>query len=350
MRDPEHQGSVTALPITQPATAELISHGGDLDLARNRYPAAPEPWIDLSTGINPVPYPIPELATEAWSRLPTRAEEEALLAAAAFRYRVPNSDMIAAAPGTQALIQLLPRLVRTSHVAVLGPSYEEHEACWMRLGHRVSVVGDLGQSEHADVVVVVNPDNPTGRVVSVDRLRAAASALAKRNGLLVVDEAFVDVLPQTASIASDLPPATIVLRSFGKAYGLAGLRLGFAIAEVSLATRIRTELGPWAVSGPARSIGEAALRDPHWLAAATARLQCDRRRLDAVLETAGLAIVGGTPLFCLARHFEAVKIAEQLGHHGIHVRTFSREPQWLRFGLPGDEQDWERLATALSGA
>jgi len=350
MRDPEHLGGAGALPITQPAAAEPISHGGDLDGARKKYPAAPEPWIDLSTGINPVPFPIPELTTDVWSRLPTLAEEEALLAAAALRYRVANSKMIAAAPGTQALIQLLPRLVPTSHVAVLGPSYEEHEACWMRQGHRVSVVGDLGQSDRADVVVVVNPDNPTGRVVSVAQLRAVASALAKTNGLLVVDEAFVDVLPEAASLASDLPPATLVLRSFGKTYGLAGLRLGFAIAEVSLARRIHAELGPWAISGPALSIGKAALHDAHWLTETTARLKSDQERLDAMLELAGFTLLGGTSLFRLTRHFRAMKIAEKLGRHGIHVRTFPREPQWLRFGLPGDEQAWDRLSIALSGA
>jgi cobalamin biosynthetic protein CobC len=347
MGDSEHLGSARALPITRPATAEPISHGGNLDAARERYPGAPQPWIDLSTGINPVPFPIPELPAEIWSRLPARSEEEALLAAAAARYRVPDSGMIAAASGTQALIQLLPRLVPTSRVEILGPTYEEHEACWTRQGHRVSVVKDLDQSESADVVIVVNPDNPTGRVIPVNRLRTVATALARKNGLLIVDEAFVDVLPEAASIASDPPPATIVLRSFGKTYGLAGLRLGFAIAEIPLATRIRAEFGPWAVSGPALRIGSAALSDPRWLAETTARLRSDQQRLDAVLDAAGLTVLGGTPLFRLARHVEAIKLAEQLGRHGIHVRSFPREPQWLRFGLPADRLAWDRLSAAL---
>src|SRR6266481_3913795 len=330
MRDPEHLGSARALPIMRPATAEPISHGGDLDAARERYPGAPEPWIDLSTGINPIPFPIPKLPAEIWSRLPARSEEEALLAAAAARYRVPDSGMIAAASGTQALIQLLPRLVPTSRVEILGPTYEEHEACWTRQGHRVSVVGDLDRSEHANVVIVVNPDNPTGRIVPVSALRTVAGRLAKKNGLLVVDEAFIDVLPESASIVSELPPATIVLRSFGKTYGLAGLRLGFAIAEVSLATRIRAELGPWAVSVPALSIGKAALCDARWLAGAIVRLESDRQRLDAMLQAAGFTVLGGTPLFRLARHCEATKIVENLGRHGVHVRTFARNAQWLR--------------------
>jgi cobalamin biosynthetic protein CobC len=352
MRDPEHfstvLGNVRALPITQAASAEPVSHGGNLDAARKRFPGAEGPWIDLSTGINPVPFPIPDLPAEIWSRLPMHSEQEALLAAAATRYRVPNPEMIAAAPGTQALIQLLPRLFPKSCVEILGPTYGEHEACWTRQGHRVSQIEDLERSDGADIVVVVNPDNPTGRIIPASALRAVAAALAKKQGLLVVDEAFIDVLPETASTACELPPATIVLRSFGKAYGLAGLRLGFAIAEVSLARRIRAELGPWAVSGPALSIGKAALCDPHWLAETIVRLQADRQRLDAMLEAAGFTVLGGTPLFRLARHVEAGKFVERLGRNAIHVRAFPREPQWLRFGLPADAQAWERLCVALS--
>jgi cobalamin biosynthesis protein CobC len=349
MRDPEHLGTVRPLRITQPASVEPVLHGGNLDDVRKRFPGAPEPWIDLSTGINPVPFPIPELPTDIWSRLPTRSEEDALLAAAAMRYRVANSEMIVAAPGTQALIQLLPRLFPNSDVAILGPTYEEHGVCWTRQGHRVSTVSDLERSDRADVVIVVNPNNPTGRVIPASALRDVATALANKNGLLIVDEAFIDVLPEAASIASDLPPATIVLRSFGKTYGLAGLRLGFAIAEDSLASRIRAELGPWAVSGPALWIGKVALSDAQWLAATTARLESDRQRLDAMLQAAGLTVLGGTRLFRLARHSEAIKIVDRLGRNGIHVRAFPAEREWLRFGLPGKGHTWDRLSVALLG-
>ena len=200
-------------------------------------------------------------------------------------------------------------------------------------------------ANRADVVIVVNPDNPTGRVTSTSALRTIASALARKEcRLLVVDEAFVDVLPETASIAPDLPPATIVLRSFGKTYGLAGLRLGFAIAEHSLASRIRAELGPWAISGPGLRIGKAALNDARWLVEAKIRLESDRQRLDAMLETTGFTVLGGTPLFRLVRHREAIEIVERLGSNGIHVRVLPREPLWLRFGLPANEQAWERLS------
>lgn len=328
------------LPLTGATVLKQLVHGGDLGEVMRRFPNAPRPWLDLSTGINPVPYPVLALADEAWARLPSRHDEQALLAAAASRYGVRDRAAIVAAPGTQALIQLLPHLVPRSRVAVLGPTYEEHEACWARGGHDVSVVGDLAQATGADVLVVVNPDNPTGRLLS-------AQELGRPGRLLVVDEAFIDFLPEAASLAGNLPPRTVVLRSFGKTYGLAGLRLGFAIASAELIARLSEELGPWAVSGPALAIGQKALADDPWLATTKARLARDGERLDEVLGAAGFAPVGATPLFRLVRHDDVRDMTERLGRHGIHVRAFSRQPQWLRFGLPGSDQAFLRLASAL---
>lgn len=320
---------------------EPVAHGGDLGAVRSRYPGAPEPWVDLSTGINPVPYPVAPLPVEVWSCLPTRQREQALLEAAAARYGVRDRATIVAAPGTQALIQLLPRLVPRSRVAIVGPTYEEHEACWTRQGHEVSVVASIDRAAGADVVIVVNPNNPTGLLLPPATLR-------RTNGLLVVDEAFVDLLPPDASLAPDLPDNTIVLRSFGKVYGLAGVRLGFAIAERRIADRIRDELGPWAVSGPAIEVGRRALGDSAWLQAATVRLTADRRKLDALLVSAGFTILGGTPLFCLAHHPDTGRLVEKLGRRGIHVRRFAHEPQWLRFGLLAGDSEFVRLGAALA--
>ena len=308
---------------------------------RARFPDAPEPWIDLSTGINPVPYPVPALSAEAWTRLPMRPQEEALIAAAARRYGVPDPAMIVAAPGTQAPIQTLPRLLPPSRVAILGPTYEEHEVCWRRQGHDVSTVADIDQAKQAEVVVMVNPDNPTGRLLAPD-------ALPSPSKLLVVDEAFIDLLAPACSLAGALPPRTVVLRSFGKTYGLAGLRLGFAIAGHELAEKLRGEFGPWAVSGPALEIGRAALDDDAWLSAAAERLTADRQRLDDILIEAGFVILGGTPLFCLAKHPEAPAMVERLGRHGIHVRSFQRQLTWLRFGLPGSDAAFERLRACFN--
>ena len=318
-----------------------MEHGGDLSAVRARFPGAPEPWIDLSTGINPVPYPVPALPAEVWTRLPERAREQALIAAAARRYGVADPATIVAAPGTQALIQILPRLLPQSRVAILGPTYEEHEVCWRRHGHEISIAGNFDEARQAEVVVLVNPDNPTGRLVATDDMPSPSK-------LLVVDEAFIDLLAPACSLAGSLPPNTVVLRSFGKTYGLAGVRLGFAITEAALADRLRLEFGPWAVPGPALELGRLALSDDGWLNATAERLTADRQRLDDILVEAGFTILGGTPLFCLAEHPDVSTIVEQLGRHGIHIRRFRHQPRWLRFGLPGSDAAFERLRNSFS--
>jgi cobalamin biosynthetic protein CobC len=322
------------VPIGKP-----VAHGGDLGDVRRRHPGAPRPWIDLSTGINPLPYPVADLPADAWSRLPSHDAEQTLIATAAQRYRCEPGQLIAA-PGTQALIQVLPRLVARSRVAIVGPTYAEHELNWRRHGHDVAVVASL-EAADADVVVVVNPDNPTGRLWPTQALRGIAARL------LVVDEAFIDLLPHQASLAGHLPHNAVVLRSFGKVYGLAGLRLGFAIAAVPLAQRLREELGPWAVSGPALAIGTTALADDAWLQETAARLAGDVRQLDALLVSAGFTVLGGTPLFRLASHPKAHEKVEDLARQGIHVRAFGHQPTWLRFGLPGGDEEFRRLSAAL---
>ena len=318
---------------------KTVAHGGDLGAVRRRHPGALQPWIDLSTGINPLPYPVADLPADAWSRLPSHDAEQTLIATAAKRYRCEPGQLIAA-PGTQALIQVLPRLVARSRVAIVGPTYAEHELNWRRHGHDVAVVASL-EAADADTVVVVNPDNPTGRLLPTQALRGAAARL------LVVDEAFIDLLPNEASLAGELPDNAIVLRSFGKVYGLAGLRLGFAIAAVPLAQRLREELGPWAVSGPALAIGAAALADDAWLQETAARLAVDVRQLDASLISAGFTVLGGTPLFRLASHPKAQEKVEDLARQGIHVRAFGHQPRWLRFGLPRGDEEFRRLSAAL---
>lgn len=326
------------MPSTTTEAPKPTVHGGDLGEVSRRFPAAPRPWIDLSTGINPVPYAVPTLPDTAWTRLPSSAAEEALQEAAMARYGVPSRRMIVAAPGTQALIQLLPRLLPRSRVAIVGPTYAEHQACWSRAGHDVHIVPTL---EDSDVVVVVNPNNPTGRLFS-------PTDLAKIAGFLVVDESFIDFLPREMSFAGQLRSRrSVVLRSFGKTYGLAGVRLGFAIASPDMAPRIREELGPWAVPGPALEIGRRALNDGAWLSATRERLVADTARLDGMLRHAGFEVLGGTLLFRLARHPSAAIFVQRLGQQGIHVRTFPDAPDQLRFGLPANDAAFARLAAAL---
>ncbi|MDR6873882.1 cobalamin biosynthetic protein CobC [Bosea sp. BE125] len=324
-----------------------IWHGGDLAKARALFAGAPEPWIDLSTGINPISYPLPPLPQSLWQRLPGADDEAALLAAARAAYRVPDGADIVAAPGTQILIDLLPRLAGAGPVAVLGPTYAEHAQAWAKAGAEVRAVSDLDRASEARTVVLVNPNNPDGRVVSRQGLAAMAARCAARGGLLVIDEAFADFTPE-ASVLPELPPATLVLRSFGKTYGLAGLRLGFAIGDPGLTEALRAAMGPWAVAGPALHVGAAALADSPWLAQAGAARAADAARLDALLAPHG-RIVGGTALFRLLETGNAPALFTHLGCRGLYLRRFQNDARWLRFGLPGAASEWARLQAALEG-
>lgn len=322
-----------------------VWHGGDLATATALFPEAPEPWIDLSTGINPIPYPVPALPLSLWQRLPGKADEATLLNAARKAYQVPEGAGIVAAPGTQILIELLPRLAAGA-VAVLGPTYAEHALAWRKAGAEVREIATLDEAGDARVVVLVNPNNPDGRVVGRGTLASLARRLAERGGLLIIDEAFVDFTPGD-SLIPELPSSTLVLRSFGKTYGLAGLRLGFAVAEPHLTDALCTALGPWSVAGPALHIGALALADRAWLDAAAGARAADAIRLDALLAPLG-RVVGGTALYRMLATPDAPALFAHLGRHGIYVRRFQNAASWLRFGLPGDAAGWERLAAALA--
>ena len=312
------------------------------------FPGAPEPFIDLSTGINPHPYPLPALPPEIFARLPDRTSIRELTAVAARAYGAPSPDHVAAAPGTQILLPHVAALVAPGRAAILRTTYTEHARAAALAGHSVAEVPDADQLRQADLAIVVNPNNPDGRIVDKAVLLNLADDLRRRGGVLVVDESFADVAPQ-ASLAGDVAHDNIVvLRSFGKFYGLAGLRLGFALAAPRLISRIEAVLGPWAVAGPAIAIGKAALADDDWRRQTRQHLAADAKRLDELLTSAGLAVIGGTSLYRLTQSPDAFEWFNWLGRVGILVRRFAEEPNWLRFGLPGGESAWRRLADSLS--
>jgi len=314
------------------------------------FPDAREPFIDLSTGINPIPYEIPLLPAACFTRLPEPEAVEALQSVAAAAYGVTASSMVVAAPGTQILIDLLPRLWNLRFVAVLGPTYGEYKNDWARVGCRIDEVTDIAGLRGTDGVVICNPNNPDGRRIDRLRLLSVADQLASRpDGLLIVDEAFADLERGDLSLADALPhPNLIILRSFGKTYGLGGLRLGFALAAPGRAAEIRAALGPWAVSGPAIEVGCQALANDAWRARARERLIKATAELDQLLQGGGMRVLGGTCLFRLAETAVAGSVFEKLGRAGILVRRFAQHPTWLRFGLPAGAGELERLREALA--
>jgi cobalamin biosynthetic protein CobC len=326
-------------------------HGGDLAAIRSAFPDAPRPWIDLSTGINPWPYPIRKLADEVWQRLPSADDEIAVRDAVVTYYGARSRDGVVLAPGSQAIIQWLPRLRPCSRVAVLGPTYGEHAKSWRAAGHEVSLVAALEQiPAESDVIVVVRPNNPDGRLVMLPWLQSAAARLERCGGWLVIDEAFADA-GESASVAGVLNGDNIVaLRSFGKFFGLAGGRLGFALTSGTLGSDLRAALGPWSVSGPMLALAARALRDEAWIARTRTRLARGAGRLDRIAARAGLALVGGTTLFRLYTHPEASRIFSALAAGGLYVRRFAAHPHWLRLGLPADAKAERRLIRALERA
>jgi cobalamin biosynthetic protein CobC len=332
-----------------PSSLQPLAHGGDLAAARQMFPNAPEPFIDLSTGINPHPYPLPALAPDLFERLPDRESIRRLAATAAHCYGAPSPDHVLPAPGTQILLPQVAMLAKPGRAAILRTTYAEHGRAASLAGHSVTSVNDSDQLGRADLAVVVNPNNPDGRIVPRDTLLDVADELRPRGGLLVVDEAFADVAPSDASLAGDVGRGNIVvLRSFGKFLGLAGLRLGFAIAAPNLIHRLDAVLGPWAVAGPAVFIGDKALADHAWKERTLTRLAEAAARLNVLLASAGLEVVGGTALYRLTRSSGAERLFTHLGRAGILVRRFGEEPAWLRWGLPRSENEWRRLTEALS--
>ena len=320
--------------------AAFLGHGGRLGAARTAWPDAPTPWLDLSMGVNPQPYPVPVLGPETWSRLPDPESVRALETAAARVFGVEDPARVVAAAGSEALIRLLPRLLAATRVAISARTYGGHAEAWRASGAEIIGPGDAA----ADLRVLVNPDNPSGRALSADQV------LDLTDGALLVDEAFADLDPALSVAPLAGAPGferLIVLRSFGKFYGLAGVRLGFLIAEPALAARARQALGDWPVSGPAIAAGLAAYADTAWATQTRLRLVEDAARLDALLRRAGFEIAGGTTLFRLARAADAPRRFDVLAQAGILTRPFPWDETLIRFGLPGPQADWLRLADAL---
>jgi cobalamin biosynthetic protein CobC len=339
--------SATDMISTDGADEPLV-HGGDLGAARRRFPGAREPFIDLSTGINPNSYPLPRFSADIFVRLPEPDLLADLAHAAARAYGAPSAECVVVAPGTQILMALAAALVPPGRAAVWTPGYAEQARAAALAGHAVSKVSNLTSCGAARLVVVTNPNNPDGHWHDRAALLTLAAELRRHGGLLLVDEAFIDVGPPDASVGGEVSSGNVVvLRSFGKFFGLPGLRLGFAVAAPPLAARLRAMLGPWPVSGPALAGGAKALADHQWIAQARLRLARAAQRIDRLLADADLDVVGGTNLYRLVQSPMADGLFRQLGQAGIWVRLFSDHPNWLRFGLPADRIAWQRLGEAL---
>lgn len=305
-------------------------HGGGIDAAVASYGGLRDDWIDLSTGINPVPYPVGQISSTAWHALPDRAAQDRLTAAARRFWNVPKEAAVLAAPGASSLIARIPSLCPADQVHIPVPTYNEHAAAFLTQGWQMA-------PQTAPNRVLVHPNNPDGRLWTKADMA---------NGLTVIDESFCDIAPQQSLIAQAAIRNRIVLKSFGKFWGLAGLRLGFAIGDPALIDRLADMLGPWPVSGPALEIGAAALQDTTWADKTRTRLSQDSARLDTLMLSRGAQLAGGTSLFKLYHVDDAARWQDRLAHHHIWSRIFPYSQTFLRLGLPAPTH-WTRLEAAL---
>lgn len=321
----------------------MLEHGGRLRAAARLFGIPLAQWVDLSTGINPWPYPVPALAPEVWQRLPEN--DDGLEAAAAAYYRSPALLPVA---GSQAAIQTLPHCFAPGRVVTLAPTYAEHPYAWREHQVRALPWHELDAAvDEADTVLLVQPNNPDGQRFGREQLLTWQRRLATRGGRLIVDEAFLDAEPGDSLVPLTGAPGLVVLRSVGKFFGLAGARVGFVFADAALREALAERLGPWTVSGPARAVTAAALADRAWHAATRQRLSEASRRLAELLARHGLPGDSGTALFQWRPRADAVEIHRRLAQQGILTRLFTA-PSGLRFGLPGGESEWARLDAALA--
>jgi len=325
-----------------------LIHGGAIDVVRASYPDAEKPWIDLSTGINPWPYPDTTVSDSALSALPTATAQKTCTAALS---RVIGAPMEATllAPGSEILIRLLPDIIQPRRVAILPPTYSDHKQAWQRSGAEIVETRDpLEVVDSVDAIVITHPNNPDGRCFSRAALEQVRTSLAARGGWLILDEAYADLIPAESFAPQGGTDGLIVLRSFGKFFGLAGLRLGAVIAPPRELELFAHRLGVWPISTAALEIGTRAYNDQIWQSQMRATLNEAASSLRQILSESDLTLVGGTDLFQLVEVADANVAFDHFAKAGLYVRRFDWSRTHLRLGLPPNPDAVDRLKSALS--
>ncbi|WP_299306883.1 threonine-phosphate decarboxylase [uncultured Croceicoccus sp.] len=311
----------------------FVWHGGRLDAARAHYGDRREGWVDLSTGLNPVPWPVARAPDWDWAALPSVAALAGLEQVAA-RFFGLDPAHLCAVPGSEIALRLLSGIVPGPgrHIA---PAYRSHGAVFPA-------------SDGGGTLLLANPNNPDGHCRSRAEMDALLHQQEQQGEWLIIDEAFADARPEHSMAAAVADGRRlIVLRSFGKFFGLGGVRLGFVLGPVAVIAAYRRRLGDWPVHAAALAIGAAAYADGEWIASARADIDARADRLARLLRGHGFAPVGDCPLFTLVETDAAPELFERLAQNGVLTRRFDYAPRWLRLGLPGGEDQWERLDEAL---
>ncbi|MDI3323986.1 aminotransferase class I/II-fold pyridoxal phosphate-dependent enzyme [Pontibacterium granulatum] len=339
-----------------------ILHGGDLISASARYNIPQDQWLDLSTGINPDSYPVGELATEVFQRLPYQQQ---VFADAVTGYY--GTDEWLAVNGSQPVIQALPLCLEKLPVLLPDVGYDEHRHHWAANGNPLAFYPAFDLNAASDQIerrlskgepfhlVVINPNNPTGLEFSKVQLCNWAERLAGK-GCLIVDEAFIDTQPAISVLNEPLSDKLIVLRSFGKFFGLAGLRLGFVFASDQLRSQLQQRLGIWQVNGVAQGVATNALSDLDWQRGARQDITLNAERTALLLAPLMDALqpdrVAQTPLFSSWQLDAdiAAQVQDLLAQQGVLVRLIplSERKALLRTGIIS-RYNWDAI-DRLDGA
>lgn len=323
----------------------MLEHGGNLRQATQQYGIPLASWLDLSTGINPNHYPIPDIPSKAWQSLPE--DNDGLNEAACAYY---GCQSLLPTAGSQAAIQVLPTLRSACHIAMPSQMYQEHAHAWRSHGHTITFFDETPDAtilHKADVVLICNPNNPTGKQFSKSQLLAWHQLLSDRDGWLIVDEAFMDMTPDSSIATHTHLGGLFVLRSLGKFFGLAGARVGFLLGHKEMLTLAQEALGPWTLTGASRFITMSALKNHTWQTNARKSLSINSLQLKHLLLQHGFTPDGGTDLFQFVVTEQASAIHQALAKQGVWVRLFT-ETAALRFGLPTNDA-WQKLERALKG-
>ena len=335
--------------VEQPKVVE--PHGGNISALMAKYPNAQRPFIDLSTGINPYSYPIPPIQQEWIRLLPEAKQVNRVRKSAAQYYGLEDNTNLVIGSGMQQMMFSLAclrlRLRGPATINIVSPTYNEHARVWTAAGHAVYEVANINDAASGDVVVVCNPNNPDGRTYKPDELTALATQLHQRNAWLVVDESFMDIIPDfsLAKLAST-SDNIVVFRSCGKFFGVAGLRVSCAIAWESCANWLTAAVGPWPISTAACNVLPAMFADAAWIQSTRTTLVKEAVQWRGMLASY-FTLVGFTPFFTLVDVPHAEQWYEKFVTHGIAVRRFEYNQRWLRIGLPA-KADLPRLQATLA--
>ena len=318
-----------------------IQHGGNIDLAIKKYGGEREDWIDLSTGINGTSYPWQESVKVELRNLPSNKILMNLEKAAARAYKISESTYTAAASGAQQIINLLPICLKNCNsVTILGPTYNEYEKAFKSSGIKTQTVSEVSKLSSSDIAIIVNPNNPTGKVIADETLED----LSKKVRILIIDESFKMFSSRRIQKFDNV----IQINSLGKFFGLAGVRLGFVSGPSDFIKSVRGMLGPWPVSSVAAEIGIIALNDKTWISAMEKILLEGSNVLHEACNTKNWKLVGKTNLFHTYATSNCVEVEEQFAAHYIWIRTFDYSKSWVRLGIPTSKYEWARVRQALN--